>query len=411
MEHHSLSELNKYIRQVIALNFSDHIWIHAEISQIKDSKGNIYIDLIEQDKSTEKILAKMHAMMLYRNVIFIKKKLGAIMHEVLQAGNEILIRIKVDYSEVYGLKLIIEDLDAGYTYGQVELKRKEILQRIEKEGFKHLNRRVTLPSVLQNIAIISSQNAAGYQDFIKQLTNNNNDYQFNATLFSSSVQGEKAVNEIIDQLRNIHQQTSNFDVIVIVRGGGSKFDLSAFDNYEIAKEVSNAKLPVLSGIGHDVDVSVLDIVSHTALKTPTAVADFIIEHNAVFESKLINLGERIRTSFIKFSHSQALNLSNLEQKLESHCRSNIRTEEIKITQMYKQIKSVINALIDKRHQHLDMAERIIESSNPDLILKKGFAIVSRNKELISDARELKKGDIIDTQLMRGHLKSEVITKR
>jgi exodeoxyribonuclease VII large subunit len=408
LEHHSLSELNKYIRQVIALNFSDTIWIHAEISQIKESKGNIYLDLIEQDKESEKILAKMQAMILYRNVIFIRKKLGNLLHEVLQNGNAILIRITVDFSEVYGLKLLVEDVDASYTFGQVELQRQEIIQKIEKEGFKDKNSFLTLPTVLQRIAVISSPNAAGYQDFIKQLSHNTYGYAYDYTLFPSSVQGEKVEAEMLFQIGKINNTSELFDAIVIIRGGGSKFDLSAFDSYALAKAVSEAKLPVITGIGHDIDISVLDLVSHTALKTPTAVADFLIEHNAMFETRLITIGERIRMSFIRFSREQELQLSQYEQNIRSVFRKHLQREEYSLQRKEEQLKISVSSYLLKANSRLDLLEGMIEGSDPHLILKKGFAIVRKDNLLINDIHALNEGDIIDTQLINGHFKSKVI---
>lgn len=408
MDHHSLQDLTKYIRQVIALNFADSVWIHAEISQINSSRGQVYLDLIEQEKDSKKIIAKMQAVVMYRSVLFIKKKVGKLWEEIMQTGNEILIKIKIDYNEIYGLKLWVEDVDPSYTFGKAELKRKEIIERIEKEGLIHLNDQIPLPVIIQKIAIISSSTAAGYQDFLKQLEENPYQYKFKTTLFNSVVQGLKVESEMTQQLQEIRALHLNFDVIIIIRGGGSKFDLSAFDNYAISKAVAQMNLPVLTGIGHDIDSSVVDMVSHTALKTPTAVADFIIENNTIFEGQLQFYSDQIQKGTMTRISFASLRLNQIEQSVQYKSKNLISNLMTLLSTKWMNLQQITKHRFQMESQKIELLKTSIQSVDPRLTLKRGYAILRKEGKIIQNVDQITPNDYLEAEIQDGIIKTKVI---
>ena len=284
---YSLYELNEYIRRVIALNFAEPIWVNAEISQIKEVRGNVYMDLVYHDDQTNEIKAQISAGIWFKSYLFLKNKLGALLPSLLSEGTHVLLKVQVEFTERYGMKLIVEDIDPSFTIGQMEMNRQKILQKLFDEGLTHQNKLTKLPVVIQRIAVISSDNAAGYIDFINHLSQNPYGYQFKTTLFRASLQGQNTEREVCQALNDISEDASKYDCTVIIRGGGSKLDLAWFDNFNIGARIAKSPIPVMTGIGHDINATVADTVAHTTLKTPTAAADFIISHNICFEYLLV----------------------------------------------------------------------------------------------------------------------------
>ncbi|MDX1408831.1 MAG: exodeoxyribonuclease VII large subunit, partial [Saprospiraceae bacterium] len=256
METFSLYELNEHIRRVIALNFEDPVWVRCEIAQIKEARGHHYLELIEKDDEGDQIKAQSAAVIWSRQISFIRRKCGDVVQQVLQAGVEIRIRVRVDYNERYGLKLMIEDLDPSYTLGNLELKRREVLQILHREGLIGKNATLPIPAVVQRIAVLSNRQAAGYQDFLHHLRSNAYAYRFELDLVPVAVQGQRVEAEVSRAIREISKAAGHYDCIVLIRGGGSRIDLSGFDNLEIGRAIGQCPLPVFTGIGHEIDQSV-----------------------------------------------------------------------------------------------------------------------------------------------------------
>ncbi len=390
MEAYSLYEVNQYIKRVIALNFEEAVWVECEINQLSHSRSNIYMDLIEKDESTDEIVAKASATLWYRQQLFIKKKLGKIADQVLSAGIKVKLKVTIEFSERYGLSFNIVDIDPTYTFGQFEMDRQKTIERLQKEKLIEKNRALYLPTVIQNIAIISSETAAGYRDFMEELSHNAYDYAFTTDLYNAAMQGQNTEPEVVKALKQIADKS--YDVVIIIRGGGSKLDLSAFDHYNIAEAIAKLSLPVITGIGHEIDQSVSDLVAHTNLKTPTAVASFIIDHNLQFEYEMDQQMMELSDLVIQQLASKKLKLSHLQSNLVSYPKLLISQKMMEIINL--QDKSIGNSqqLIKSKKQKLEKIEGVINILNPQNILKRGFTLVKSGNQYVSRKSQLSKKD-------------------
>ncbi|MGM0505145.1 MAG: exodeoxyribonuclease VII large subunit, partial [Bacteroidota bacterium] len=267
----SLLELNQSIREKIKFNFPESIWVVAEISELKINRnGHCYLELIEKEAISENIIAKSRATIWAFTFRMLKPYFESVTGHELISGLKILVQVTVEFHELYGFSLNITDIDPNYTLGDLAQKKAETLRKLEEDGIINMNRELEFPIVPQKIAVISSETAAGYQDFMHQLTHNKYGYTYYIKLFPAIMQGLKAEESIIDTLERIFQHDHFFDIVVIIRGGGSQADLNCFNNYLLAANVAQFPIPVLTGIGHDKDESIVDLVACQKLKTPTA---------------------------------------------------------------------------------------------------------------------------------------------
>lgn len=406
MEAHRLSEVNQYIKQVIALNFEDSIWVIAEISQIKFAGKHVYLELIEKDQHGEQVIAQVAAAIWFQSYQFIKNKLGELTNQILQDGTQIQCKVKIDFHPKYGLKFVISDIDASYTFGQLELERQKTIERLHKEALIGKNKETNLPAVIQRIAVISSEKAAGLQDFTEQLLQNPYGYDFRIQLFQASVQGNKLEKEIIDALHSIQLQKNQFDCVAIIRGGGSKLDLSGFDSYMVAKAVANFSLPVITGIGHDIDNNVIELVAHSPLKTPTAAANFFIEHNMEFEVKMVDVQRRIEqfvSSLVQVHFTRLENLLNtcsfLSKRQWQQSAQALSNTSSEIIHRSKQILS------EKMHL-LAALEQKIDLSNPQNLLRKGYLLSYQSGRLLKKAVDVELNVDLDIYYSDGKITAE-----
>ncbi len=406
MEVYSLYELNQYIKQVVALNFVDSLWISCEISQISESRGHCYLDLIEKDADTNQVKAMISAVMWFREYQFIRKKLGPIADKVLQDGMEVKLKVEVDFHERFGIKLLIKDIDPSYTYGQLAIQREQIIERLRKEGRMELNKAIYFPSVIQRCAIISSHSAAGYQDLTQHLLKNDYGYSFHYDLFPAAMQGARTEMEVVSQLRDI-EEASNYQIAIITRGGGSKLDLSAFDSYAIAKQISEMTIPVITGIGHDIDLSIADMVSALSLKTPTAVANFLVDHNASYESALYDIAIQIKLATQERLKRINEHLNQSMQLNEQVAKNRIGHTKDRLDRLAIDIPQLAKNRIKQMERQLDNWEDINRLIHPDNLLQKGYSITMKGKMYIHASSQLKKGDEITTKFKDGTISSTV----
>jgi len=405
LESYTLHELNEYIRRVIALNFTDAIWIQAEISQIKSSKGQLYLDLIEKDEVSDKVIAQSQAIIWYKSYLFLKKKMGNLLDSILVDGVEVKLKVKVEFHERYGMKLNIEDVDPSFTLGQQELQKQAIIERLQKEELLEKNNELMLPLVLQRIAIISSATAAGLKDFEQQLLNNPYNYHFTTTLFTSSMQGANVQRELILALEEIQSRSDDFDSVVIIRGGGSKMDLSWFNNYDIGKAIANASLPVITGIGHEIDVCVADLVAHTSLKTPTAAANFMIDRMLQFDSELMEMYQNLKVKLQLQFEKERSKLNHSQIQLQHTYKEFIASSHAQLEVIQLQLKRDVYQLIGFKRQLLDAHYSKVKLLEPGNILKKGYTITRKSGKVISQTDQLKSGEEITTEFKDGNIKS------
>jgi len=449
----SLTELQLIIRDSLYLSLPEMFWVVAEISELKENyAGHCYLELIEKHPDEKNIRARVKAIIWSKRYRFLKSYFENVTGESLREGLKVLVKIKVEYHELYGLSLVISDIDPAFTIGEMAMKRQLVIKKLEQEGVFSMNKDLDLPVVPQKIAIISSKNAAGYSDFINHLTGNSYGYVFYTALIESAMQGEETESGILKALDKIAENVHLFDLVVIIRGGGSQTDLSWFDSYNIAYHVTQFPLPVLTGIGHDKDMSVTDMVANMALKTPTAVADFIVETVTGFETHLIDLYTEIRdlsseiinnnkirieSSGMKLVHLTRILISDIKDQLsekiietinvgkeytfragripanhltrlvsEVKSFSNIRDSALSIT--YKNLKTLTYNSLESHRLAIAVLENSLSIMKPENVLRRGYTITSHNGKIIKLSDELKTDDILDTQFCNGNVKSRVL---
>lgn len=402
---YSLLELNQYIRRVISLNFDEPIWIECEIGQASLSRGHWYLDLIQKEENN--IVAQCQAAMWANVYYFLKRKSPIPPEDILKQGVAVKLKVNVDFHERYGLKLIIEDIDSSFTIGQLEMQRQAILKAIQERGLIRKNAETHLPVVVQRLAVISSERAAGYKDFIKHLEDNFYGFDIRIDLFEAAMQGQQVEPEILACLEQVENAREEYDALAIIRGGGGRTDLAAFDNLPLAVRIARFPLPVLIGIGHEIDQSVLDLVAYQSLKTPTAVADFIIERNSTFESNLDGLGVLIRDEVYERLHSEARKISDLAHGLNHAVRSRIIRDVNKLDHALNMVRHSANHAISKHQQRIDFMESLLKAIDPDQVLSRGYTITSVAGQTITHANELASGMTIQTTFIDGTIKSKV----
>jgi len=404
----SLAELQAGIQETLKKYYSGPFWIIAEISEVSENmSGHCYLDLVEKDKDSDTILAKSRATIWAFTYRMLKPYFETTTGQPLKRGMKILVQAGVEHHPVYSLSLNIKDIDPAYTLGEAERRRKEIILRLEKEGVIGMNRELPLPLVPQKIAVISSGSAAGYRDFMEQLGNNPYGYMFYARLFPALMQGEKAAESIIASLDAIHQSGFDFDLVVILRGGGARADLDCFDSYELAYYVTQFPVPVITGIGHEQDDTITDLVANTKLKTPTAVAGFLVDALLDFESQLEARRRRIIQACEGHLVNKRLRLQLLGQKIASVSDKRLSLLNGSIIRLSAGMKHHVSALLEKQRSLIDKLDRIATYVDPAQVLRLGYSISRKDGKAIRDASRLSKGDIIETTLSKGRVKSSV----
>lgn len=407
MASYSLFDLNEHVRRVLALNLPDALWVRAEIAQANESRGHHYLSLVEKGGAKEEIIAQAEAVIWQQTARQLQFQLGAIWRDLLRSGVEVLLKVRVEFHERYGFKLVIQDIDPAYTLGKLELERRNTIQKLQEAGLLDDNKRLPLPVVMQRIAVLSSKNAAGFQDFWKHLQDNRYGYGFSMVLFPVAVQGEQAEQEVLTQLKKIRANRQGFDCLVVIRGGGARLDLTAFDSFAVCAQMAKLPMPVLSGIGHDSDETVLDLVAHTALKTPTAVADFLIGHNLHFESMLVQLQLSIRDALRKSLETANLSLMHLEQQCDLSIRQKLRTELQALKYMEDALPGLFRQRLRESALALQQQEALLGLLSVENTLKRGYTLTTKAGEIVRTATALKPGDHITTHFSDGEAFSEV----
>ncbi len=448
---YTLSELQHEIKESISEQFPFAVWIVAEINTLTRHKsGHCYMELVQKSKTSNSIIAQARATVWANKFSFISAYFESETDSVLAAGMNVMLQVTITYHEVYGLSLNVIGINPTYTIGDMERAKKEIIARLINEGVFDMNKTQSFPAVVQNIAVISSSTAAGYGDFVNHLETNTYGYHINITLFEAAMQGEQTETSVLDALNRIGEEYENYDAVAIIRGGGSKNDLSWFDNYNIAYMVTQFPLPVISGIGHERDESIVDMVAHTRMKTPTAVANFIIDYNAQFEeqvdstsSEIFDIAKDFLMSSEMYLNNMTMSIMKIRTLLSKHTErcdrimSEIRTglnvrmkeEEMKLNMIGNKLETSPKRLISDQESHLNGIKELIsrttkhriEKANeklgflehrltlndPRTILKRGYSITRINGKVVTNDLETNDGDIMETLLYDGMVTSVV----
>jgi exodeoxyribonuclease VII large subunit len=408
----TLTDLQLIIRDSLYIALPEMYWVIAEISELKEnSSGHCYLELIEKHADENNVRARIRAVIWSNRYRFIKSLFENVTGESIREGLKVLVKAKVEYHEIYGLSLVITDIDPAFTVGEQALKRQLIISKLEQEGVFTMNKELELPNAPQRIAIISSKNAAGYTDFINHLTGNSWGYVFYTALFDSAMQGPDTETGVINALNRIADNYDCFDLVVIIRGGGSQADLSWFDNYNIAFHVTQFPLPVITGIGHNKDMSVTDMVAHKALKTPTATAEFIVERLAETDNHIYDIWLKIRELSLQYTFRSGLIPVNQANRLASEARLFSVQQKAVLEKYRENLKSFTFNFIGLTNINIETLGTQLNILSPDNVLKRGYTITSVNGKIIKKREDVNEDDLIDTQFSDGMVKSRVIGKK
>ncbi|MCB0640243.1 MAG: exodeoxyribonuclease VII large subunit [Phaeodactylibacter sp.] len=406
---YSLFELNTYLRRVIAINFQEPIWIQAEIAQVSH-KRHFFIDLVQKAETGDGLVAQSTAFLWERKARSIQRQLpkGIQLEALLQTGMEVKVQVRLQFEERYGLQLIIEDLDPTPTLGKLAMLRAQTLARLEKEGLLTVHRSLSLPRVVQRIAVLSSPDAAGLKDFQAQLANNPYQYAFDLTLFPILVQGEQVAASLKKQVEQLEWWgKEKFDCLVLIRGGGSKLDLAAFDDYEVCRLLTELPIPLITGIGHETDESLADLLAHKALKTPTAVAEFLLYHNAQFESRAEQLVLAIRQATHQQKLQLELQLQYLDQQLQLQFRTAVQQRYFALERLETSLQVHSRQLLQQQNWKLQTLAAQLQQLQPDKLFKRGFNLILKDGQAIQSIQDLRPGDTLDIQLQDGQVISTI----
>jgi len=427
----SLFELNSLVREAIEEYVTDEYWVEAELASAHESGGHCYMELIQKEDGSNTPIARASARCWRSTWALLKPHFERETGQTLRGGLKVLLQVYPQFHENFGFSWIVTDIDPTYTLGDMARRRQEIIRRLKEEGVFDLNKELELPLFAQRIAVISSDSAAGYGDFCKQLSENKQGFKFAVELFSAVMQGEQVEQTVIAALNEINERREDFDCVVIIRGGGSTSDLSGFDTLALAENVANFPLPVITGIGHDRDESVLDMVSHTRVKTPTAAAAFLIEHlqdvySLIVEAeedvircvtdrlqkerlridRLIELLPKQLAAFLTAQHARLGRLIELLPRQTAACLTSQRGN---LDLLAATMRSVLERRMLQENHRMEMLEHRADAVNPEKLLQRGYSITRSNGRVVRSPEQLKAGDEIETTMEKGTIKS-VVTK-
>jgi exodeoxyribonuclease VII large subunit len=409
MEAITLLELNGRVKSTLQFEMPDAYWVQAEISSISPSgQGHCYLELVQKDASGRTFLAKAKANIWRGTWIRLKPYFEAETGETLKVGMKVLLQVTVTFHEVYGYSLVVQDIDPTYTMGDMARRRKEILEQLTKDGVIGLNRELEIPVLPDRIAVISSATAAGWGDFRNQLSGNIYGFRFYVKLFPALMQGDDVENSVIRALDAVAARRDDFDIVVIIRGGGAVSELSCFDSYNLAYNIANFPLPVITGIGHERDDTVADVVAHTKVKTPTAAAEFIISRVFDTASALEELTRRMGDAVSGRMNAENMRMERLSQKLPSlFAVLRTRQEQYLETLEIKMRNGVRNMLTVQNHK-LEIMDKSLAAADPVIILKRGYSLTRVGGRVVKGVAGLKKGDRLTTSFADGTVESEII---
>ena len=402
---HTLFELNRLVRETIECEMPNEYWVEAELSECRELRGHCYMELIEKDEQTATPIAKASAKCWASKWILVRPYFERTTGQRLVAGMKVLLKVYPQFHEAFGFSWIVTDIDPTYTLGDMARKRQEIIRQLKEEGVFDLQKELTLPIFCQRIAVISSETAAGYGDFCNQLADNPYGFQFQTQLFPAIMQGEGVEQSIINALERIYDQP--FDCVVIIRGGGATSDMSGFDTLALAEHVANFPLPIITGIGHDRDESILDMVSHTRVKTPTAAAALLIDHLKEVLDTVNNAQNSITRLVQQKLSTLSTQLSSVSEAIP-RLFSIVKTrQEAKIDALQQRLPMLIERRFLAENHRLQLMEEKLKALDPQLLLKRGYSITLHKGRAVKDATTLKAGDEIETRLAQGLIHSIV----
>lgn len=403
----TLLELNSMVRTTLERGMRDDYWVEAELAEARETRGHCYMELTQKDELSNTPVARASAKCWKQTWALLSPYFERTTGQPLHAGMKVLLKVYPNFHEAYGFSWIVTDIDPTFTVGDMARRRLEIIAALKAQGIFDMNRQLELPMFAQRIAVISSETAAGYGDFCNQLADNPYSFQFRTTLFPAIMQGERIEETVIAALERIYEDIDNYDCVVIIRGGGATSDMSGFDTLALAENVAQFPLPIITGIGHDRDESVLDMVSCIRVKTPTAAAAHLISHLLTISKRIDNLGERIARTATMQMEIQKIRLASLSERIPSVFSLMRIKQEARLDSLNERLKMAIRQVLDRQGHHLEMLNQRASALDPKLLLSRGYSITIHNGKAVRDAKALKSGNEIETILQHGTLKSIV----
>ena len=405
----SLHELNGLVKRSIRSCMPDTYWLQAELSDVRSNySGHCYLEFVQKDASGNNLIAKARGT-IWNNVYkILKPYFEQATGQTFTAGIKVLVQVSVEFHELYGYSLTVLDIDPTYTVGDMVRRRREILRQLEDEGVLDLNKELEMPMLPQRIAVISSATAAGYGDFCNQLEGNPFGYGFHVELFPAIMQGERVEETILAALDAVNARIKEFDVVVIIRGGGATSDLSGFDTYLLAASCAQFPLPIITGIGHERDDTVIDMVAHTRVKTPTAAAEYLIakvdECADVLSQTSARLIESVQNRLL-WEHRR---VDDLKQRIPSAVYKRIADAKYALLMSQGRIRQTSKLRLSASAHRLELLQQRLADAMPEKQLARGYSITLKEGKAVKDASALKEGDVITTRLFDGEIKSEII---
>lgn len=404
----SLYELNGLVKRTIRDRMSETYWVQAELSDVRSNySGHCYLEFIQKDASGNNLIAKARGTIWSNIYKMLKPYFEQETGQAFASGIKVLVRVSVDFHELYGYSLTVLDIDPTYTVGDMERKRREILRLLEEEGVIDLNKELEMPVLPQRIAVISSATAAGYGDFCNQLSNNPRGYGFYTELFPAIMQGERVEESIIAALDAIYARLEAFDVVVIIRGGGATSDLSGFDTYELAANCAQFPLPIITGIGHERDDTVIDLIAHTRVKTPTAAAAFLVACMDQVADRLDNLSFRLQQGVRNRLLWEHRRIEGLKQRIPSAVYKRISDAKYGLLAANRDLQMVTRQFLSMKKHRLELLQQRLNDALPEKQLARGYSITLKNGKAVKDASALKEGDTLVTLLYKGKVESVI----
>lgn len=400
----SLYELCHRIKRVLAANFPNPIWVKAEIASLQIRREHRYFQLVEKDQQGEIIISKAFASLWAGNYTRLRRSRGEQINEVLKEGLEVLLLVKVTFHEEYGFNLQIQDIDPNFTIGKYFSRKQQIFNKILERKLDRVQSSLSLPYVLQRVAVISSSQAAGYKDFCRQLEEVSVQMDIRHRLFESSMQGKNVEKDLLAAFEEIQRSAMDFDAVAIIRGGGGKLDLADFDNLLLAEKLAALPLPVFTGIGHETDQSALDLVAFRSLKTPTATAQFIIDHNLSFLKRLAVARDTLTSTVYQVLVYAQNHLTALRRDLFNSSRQPLLQQGYQLTQISESLKTNSRYQLRESLHRLKSLETELKLSDPITILERGFSITAKNGKVVKNEAEVKEQDELEVRLFRGKIK-------
>ena len=425
----SLFELNSLVADVIDSTMSRSYWVQAELSEARENRGHCYMELIEKNEGSNAPIARASAKCWSNVWMLIKPAFIRITGQEVRAGMKVMLQVHAQFHPQYGFSWIVDDINPEYTMGDMMRKRQDIIRQLKAEGVFELQKELHFPIFAQRIAVISSETAAGYGDFCNQLETNEYELYFHVELFSAVMQGDHVEQSIINALNQINSREDDFDCVVIIRGGGATADLSGFDTLSLAENVANFPLPIVTGIGHERDESVLDMVSFQRVKTPTAAAAYLIDHLAstlmrvenaqtqivdsvrraleVEKMRIQHIGIHIPVLFSVVRTKQEARLDGLSQRLLMKLKETMKQTNFHLSTLQSRILPTLQNRLSIEQHRLEILEQRARLLDPSLPLKRGYSITLCNGKIVRNAKDLKIGDTIITRLEKGEVESRV----